>query len=114
MVKVEEKAKGQRWMYQGNLVEIMELNGCLARVKVVDEPSTRSFAVGRDDLVDLAEWRSRVASQEVEAPTDLVEQVEREIRLRSVDFGRPVSVHARYSRYRSGEEMARERFLDRE
>lgn len=88
MVKVVEKAKGQRWMYQGNLVEILELNGCLATVKVVDEPSTRSFAVGRDDLVDLAEWRSRVASQDVEAPADLVEQVEREIRLRGVDFGR--------------------------
>lgn len=89
MVKVVEKAKGQRWMYQGNLVEILELNGCLARVKVVDEPSTRSFAVGRDDLVDLAEWRSRVASQDVEAPADLVRLVDMQLRAREL-YGRPI------------------------
>lgn len=114
MVKVLEKHVGQRWMYQGNLVEIVELNGCLARVKVVDESSTRSFAVGRDELVDLRDWRALVTSQEVEAPAHLVDLVDREIRWSTVDFGRPVSVHGRYSRYRSGDEMARERFLDRE
>jgi endogenous inhibitor of DNA gyrase (YacG/DUF329 family) len=89
MVKVVEKAKGQRWMYQGNLVQIVELNGCLARVKVVDEPSTRSFCVGRDELVDLRDWRALVTSQEVEAPADLVRQVDLLLRAREV-YGRPI------------------------
>lgn len=74
------------WMYQGNLVELLELNGCVARVKLVEEPNVRSFAVFVDDLVDLVEWRGRVTAQQVEAPADLVEKVDLEIRRRQVKF----------------------------
>lgn len=89
MVKVVEKAKGQRWMYQGNLVEILELNGCLARVKVVDEPSTRSFAVGRDDLVDLEKWLETVDKGDVDAPAHLLMRVRGQVEARKI-YGRPI------------------------
>lgn len=36
---------GDKVLYQGNLVEVVENNGCLITVKLVDEPETRPFTV---------------------------------------------------------------------
>ena len=63
-------------MYQGSPVAVVEINGCLARVKLVEEPARKPFLVGLDDLVDLSVYKARVEAGESEAPADLMEMVE--------------------------------------
>lgn len=89
-------ATNRLMMYQGNLVEVLEVNGCVRRVKLALEPSTKSFAVLDDALVELEQWLEQHRAGEVEGDPETLRiarmQVDLREKMRKPNIGLKVNV----------------------